>query len=98
MRRDSRVQQQFVDYPAVRPERTERLTPNEAINYTSRMWWILFTAVDLYIGLIILDVMAKSGSIPPQKLPRLQVAKKITIGAIAVLGLVFLAKLSVRYM
>ena len=61
------------------------------------MWWILFTAIDLYIGLIVIEVMAKSGSVPPEKLPRLQIVKKITIGAIAVLGAIFLAKIGMRY-
>jgi hypothetical protein len=62
------------------------------------MWWLLFTVIDLYIGLIVIDVMAKSGSIPPEKMPRLEIAKKITIGAIAVLGALFLAKIGMRYM
>jgi hypothetical protein len=62
------------------------------------MWWILFTAIDLYIGLIVIDVMQKSGSIPPEKLPRLQIVKKITIGAIAGLGVVFVFKMGARYL
>jgi hypothetical protein len=62
------------------------------------MWWILFTAIDLYIGLIVIDVMAKSGSIPPEKLPRLQLLKKFVLGAIAALGVVFLFKLGACYM
>ena len=62
------------------------------------MWWVLFTAVDLYIGLIAIDVIEKSGSVPTEKVPRLRIAKKITIGAIAVLAVVFLVKLRMRYM
>jgi len=49
------------------------------------MWWIIFTAVDLYIGLIILDLMAKS--LPPEKQPRLARAKKMVIVLLALSGL-----------
>ena len=47
------------------------------------MGWILFTAIDLYLGLILIDVLARSESLPPEKLRRLAVAKKALIAALA---------------
>jgi len=41
------------------------------------MWWIVFTAVDLYIGLIILDALVPS--LPAEKVPRIKSAKKVII-------------------
>ena len=61
------------------------------------MWWILFTAFDLYIGLVIVDILARSDSIPAEKLPRLKVAKKVMIGALVVTGAVFIAQVGVKY-
>jgi hypothetical protein len=51
------------------------------------MWWILFTAVDLYIGLVVLDAMAPS--LPPEKQRRLAVAKKVIVASIGLLGIAF---------
>ncbi len=41
------------------------------------MGWTIFTAADLYIGLIVLDAMAPS--IPAEKLGRLPVARKVIL-------------------
>jgi hypothetical protein len=38
------------------------------------MWWLVFTAAELYTGIVGLDVISKSGSIPEHKLKRLAVA------------------------
>lgn len=57
------------------------------------MWWIVFTAVDLYLGLIVIDVLARSESLPPEKLHRLAVGKKILIGALAATAVAFTAEL-----
>lgn len=57
------------------------------------MWWIAFTAIDLYLGLIVIDVLARSESLSPQKLRRLAVVKKVVIAAISVLAVVFVVKL-----
>ena len=54
------------------------------------MWWILFTAADLYIGIIVLDAMASS--IPPEKQRRLALVKKILWISIAVLAVALVAK------
>ncbi|MBZ5572455.1 MAG: hypothetical protein LAO09_11330 [Acidobacteriia bacterium] len=55
------------------------------------MWWILFTAADLYIGLIVLKTMAPS--LTPEKQRRLAVVEKVLWGSIAVLAVVFVVKI-----
>jgi hypothetical protein len=37
------------------------------------MGWTIFAAVDLYIGVILIDLISKSA--PPEKLPRLRKAR-----------------------
>lgn len=58
------------------------------------MWWIVFTAVDLYIGLILLDVMA--GSLPAEKRRGVGVAKKIIIALLILLGVALVVVLARR--
>ena len=41
------------------------------------MWWIVFTAVDLYIGLVILDALVPS--LPAEKVPRIKLAKRVIV-------------------
>lgn len=53
------------------------------------MWWILFTAIDLYLGLVLIDVLARSESIPPDKLRRLAVTKKILIAGLSLCAVFF---------
>ncbi len=53
------------------------------------MWWILFAAVDVYIGLVVLDLLARSA--PPEKVPRI-IAKKIMMATLVVLAIAFVAK------
>ena len=55
------------------------------------MWWILFTAADLYVGLIVLKVMAPS--LPPEKKRRLAVVEKVLWGSIAALAVAFVVKI-----
>lgn len=43
------------------------------------MFWLIFTAIDLYVGVIAIDLM--KGNVPPEKLARLAVVKKILITA-----------------
>jgi hypothetical protein len=54
------------------------------------MWWILFTAADLYIGIIVLQAMAPS--LPPEKQRRLRVVEKVIWVCIAVLAVAFVIK------
>ena len=55
------------------------------------MWWILFTAADLYIGLILLKAMAPS--LTPEKRRRLVVVEKVLWSSIALLAVVFVVKI-----
>jgi len=50
------------------------------------MWWTIFTAADLYIGLIVLDAMAPS--MPAEKLGRLRTARKVVLVLLAVSAIV----------
>jgi hypothetical protein len=61
------------------------------------MWWLLFTAVDLYVGIVVLDVMSRSGSIAAEKLPRLAVTKKMLFVVTAITMVAFLVKLWTHY-
>ena len=55
------------------------------------MWWIVFAAVDVYIGLVILDLLARS--MPPEKMPRMKIAKKALVAILVALGMAFVAKI-----
>jgi len=56
------------------------------------MWWLVFTAVDLYLGLILIDVLTKSDSIPPHKLRAMRITKKVMIGGLCVTAVMFAAR------
>ena len=58
---------------------------------TARMWWIIFTAVDLYIGLVVLKSLEPS--LPPAKQRRVAVAAKVIVGllVLCVIALVVVA-------
>lgn len=52
-----------------------------------KMFWLIFTAIDLYVGVVVIDLM--KGAVPPEKLARLAVIKKILIAAtVAVVGMI----------
>jgi len=55
------------------------------------VWWIVFVAVDVYIGLVILDLLARSA--PPEKMPRIRATRKIMIVALVVLAFAFVARI-----
>jgi hypothetical protein len=59
------------------------------------MWWIVFTAVDLYIGLIVLDTLIPS--LPPEKRKRANVAKKIVVVLLVLLAIALAAVLMRRW-
>ncbi len=57
-------------------------------NHT-QMFWLIFTAVDIYIGLIVLDQTLPS--LPAEKQPRVKLMKKALIASlIAVVIMIFL--------
>jgi len=55
------------------------------------MWWIVFTAVDLYIGLVVLKAMAPS--VPPEKQRRMVVAERMILIGLAVCAVALVVKL-----
>lgn len=59
------------------------------------MWWTIFTIVDLYIGIVVLDAMASS--VPPEKLVRLRRARLVILGLLAASAIVLAVQLMHRY-
>jgi hypothetical protein len=55
------------------------------------MWWIVFTAVDLYIGLVMLKVMAPS--VPAEKKRRMMMAERVIYAGLALCAVAFAVKL-----
>jgi cell division protein FtsL len=58
------------------------------------MWWTIFTAADLYIGLIALDAMTPS--ISAEKLGRLRVARKVILALLVVSAIVLALQIARR--
>jgi len=58
------------------------------------MWWTIFTAADLYIGLIVLDAMASS--IRVEKLGRLRTARKVILALLVVSAIVLALQIARR--
>ena len=58
------------------------------------MWWTIFTAADLYIGLIVLDAMAPS--IPAEKLGRLRTARRVILALLVASGIVLAVQIAHR--
>lgn len=59
------------------------------------MKWIVFAALDVYIGLIILEALIPS--LPAEKLPRAKRARKAILASLALLAVVFLGMLVKRW-
>ncbi len=55
------------------------------------MWWILFTAVDLYIGFVVLKAMEPT--VPPEKHGRLKIVEKVILILLGLSVLALVAKL-----
>jgi hypothetical protein len=54
------------------------------------MFWLLFTLVDLYVGVVVLDQMMPS--LPPEKQGRARIATRILIAATAIVALFTIVK------
>jgi hypothetical protein len=59
------------------------------------MWWTIFTGVDLYVGLIILDALKESVALEKQK--RLSAARKATLALLGVTVIVLIAQIIRRH-
>jgi hypothetical protein len=57
--------------------------------------WTIFTAIDLFICAFMLDLM--STSVPPEKLPRLRMARNITLGLFGISMVVPLVQIALRH-
>jgi hypothetical protein len=58
------------------------------------VWWTLFTVVDLYIGVVVLDAMAIS--LPQEKLPRLRAARKVIVALLVAAAIVLIIQVAHR--
>lgn len=59
------------------------------------MGWTIFTAIDLFMGAFLIDLMLTSA--PPEKLPRLRAARNVTLALFAISMLVLLVQLAHRH-
>lgn len=59
------------------------------------MGWTIFTAIDLFVCTFMLDLMLTS--VPPEKLPRLRIARNITLGLFGISMVVLLAQIARRH-
>jgi hypothetical protein len=59
------------------------------------MKWIAFAALDVYIGLIILEALIPS--LPAEKLPRAKRARKAILALLTVLAIAFVGMLVKRW-
>ena len=59
------------------------------------MGWTIFTAIDLFIAAFMLDLM--STSVPPEKLPRLRIARHVILGLLGVSIVVLLVQFARRH-
>ena len=57
--------------------------------------WIVFTTVDLYIGLVVLDALMSS--LPVEKRRRANVAKKVVVALLVLLAIALVAVLVKRW-
>jgi hypothetical protein len=59
------------------------------------MWWTIFTGVDLYVGLIILDALKESVALEKQK--RLAAVRKVTLALLGVTVIVLVVQIIRRH-
>jgi len=59
------------------------------------MGWTIFTAIDLFIAAFMIDLM--STTVPPEKLPRLRIARNVMLGLFAISLAVLLVPFARRH-
>jgi hypothetical protein len=57
--------------------------------------WTIFTAIDLLVGVMLLDLMTTS--VPPEKLPRLRTARNVILALFAISVLVLIVQIAIRH-
>lgn len=59
------------------------------------MGWTIFTAIDLWMGVFLLDM--PSTTVPPEKLPRLRTTRRVILALLAISIVVLLVQIARRY-
>jgi len=59
------------------------------------MGWTIFTAIDLFVGALLLDLMTTS--VPPEKLPRIRNARNISLALLVITIIVLLVQIAHRH-
>lgn len=59
------------------------------------MGWTIFTAIDLYVSVLLIDLM--STSVPLEKLPRLRKVRKIALILLGMAVVVLVVQIARRY-
>ena len=59
------------------------------------MGWTIFTAIDLWMGIFLLDML--STTIPPEKLPRLRKVRRVILVLLVISIVVLLVQIATRY-
>ena len=59
------------------------------------MEWTIFTAVDLYVGLVLIDLISTSAA--PEKLSRLRKARTLTLVLLGISIVVLTVQIARRY-
>jgi hypothetical protein len=57
--------------------------------------WTIFTAIDLFVGVFLLDLM--STTVVPEKLPRLRKARNATLALFGISMIILLVQIARRY-
>jgi len=57
--------------------------------------WTIFTAIDLYVGVLLIDLM--STSVPLEKLPRLRKVRKLALILLGIAVVVLGVQIARRY-
>ena len=65
------------------------------LRYDLSMGWTIFTAIDLWMGLFLLDMM--STTVPAEKVPRLRAARKVVLALLAISIIVLFAQIARHY-
>ncbi|HVI79861.1 MAG TPA: hypothetical protein VM715_17180 [Candidatus Acidoferrum sp.] len=59
------------------------------------MGWTIFTAIDLFVGAFLIDMMTTT--VPPEKLPRLRKARNVTLILFGISLVVLCAQVARRH-
>ena len=59
------------------------------------MGWTIFTAIDLFVGVFLLDLMLTT--VAPEKLPRLRKARNVTLALFGISMIILQVQIARRY-